>query len=75
MAPRELVTLPVGTDTQEIVRDTLADVTPRAAALALLRFPDYLELIQKSGVETSDELCDALFAELRAICDRDRVAA
>jgi hypothetical protein len=61
-------------DIAEIVRDTLADVTPRSASLALLRFSDYLELIQKAGVEPTDTLCTALFAELRAVCERDTVA-
>ena len=60
-----------GVDVASIVRETLADVTPRSAALALLRFGDYLELIQKAGVEPTDELCTALFDELRAVCARD----
>ncbi|HEY3111083.1 MAG TPA: hypothetical protein VGL23_20155 [Chloroflexota bacterium] len=60
-----------GVDIASIVRETLADVTPRSAALALLRFGDYLELIQKAGVEPTDDLCAALFDELRAICSRD----
>jgi hypothetical protein len=59
-------------DVDEIVRDTLCDVTPRAAALALLRFSDYLDLIRGAGVSPTDELCAALFEELRAICARDR---
>jgi hypothetical protein len=59
-------------DVDEIVRDTLRDVTPRAAALALLRFSDYVELIRNAGVEPTDELCAALFEELRAVCSRDR---
>lgn len=59
-------------DVDEIVRETLADITPRAAALALLRFPDYLELIQQAGVPTTDDLCAALFVELRQVCVRDR---
>jgi hypothetical protein len=59
-------------DVDEIVRDTLRDVTPRAAALALLRFSDYVELIRNAGVEPTDELCAALFEELRAVCHRDR---
>jgi hypothetical protein len=58
-------------DVASIVRETLADVTPRSAALALLRFGDYLELIQKAGVEPTDDLCTALFDELRAVCARD----
>ena len=58
-------------DVSAIVRETLADVSPRAAALALLRFGDYLELIQKAGVEPTDDLCTALFDELRAVCARD----
>lgn len=70
--PHDLLVTPADLDTQEIVRETLADVTPRAAALALLRFADYLDLIQRAGVETTDELCGALFDELRAICHRDR---
>ena len=49
----------------------LPDVSPRSAALALLRFPDYLELIQKCGVDTTDDLCTAFFDELRAVCARD----
>ena len=61
-------------DVTSIVRDTLADVTPRSAALALLRFGDYLELIQKAGVEPTDDLCTALFDELRAVCTRDRAS-
>ena len=60
-----------GVDLESIVRETLADVTPRSAALALLRFGDYLELIQRAGVEPTDDLCTALFDELRAICARD----
>src|SRR5262245_26577269 len=58
-------------DVRSIVVETLADVSPRSAALALLRFSDYLELIEKSGVDTTDELCTALFDELRAVCARD----
>ena len=58
-------------DVQSIVKETLADVSPRSAALALLRFGDYLELIQKAGVEPTDDLCTALFDELRAVCARD----
>jgi hypothetical protein len=58
-------------DVQSIVKETLADVSPRSAALALLRFGDYLELIQKAGVEPTDDLCSALFEELRAVCARD----
>ena len=54
-----------------IVRDTLTDVTPRSATLALMRFSDYLELIQQAGIEPTGELCTALFAELRGICLRD----
>jgi hypothetical protein len=59
-------------DVASIVKETLADVSPRSAALALLRFGDYLELIQKAGVDTTDDLSTALFDELRAICTRDR---
>ena len=70
--PNDLLVTTVDLDTQEIVRETLADVTPRAAALALLRFADYLELIQSAGVETTDDLCAALYEELRAVCLRDR---
>ncbi|TAK25427.1 MAG: hypothetical protein EPO26_03410 [Chloroflexota bacterium] len=65
----------LGQDVQSIVRDTLTDVTPRAAALALLRFGDYLQLIQRAGVETTEELCDALFAELRSVCAREAAVA
>lgn len=59
-------------DVDEIVRETLRDVTPRSAALALLRFSDYVELIRNAGVEPTDDLCAALFEELRAVCHRDR---
>lgn len=69
----ELILAPVDSDVQAIVQETLADVTPRAAALALLRFADYLELIQRAGVETTEELCEALFDELRAVCRRDAI--
>jgi len=69
--PHDLLITTADLDTQEIVRETLADVTPRAAALALLRFADYLDLIQSAGLETTDELCSALFEELRAVCQRD----
>jgi hypothetical protein len=62
-------------DVDEVVRETLRDVTPRAAALALLRFSDYLDLIRQAGVAPTDELCVALFDELRAVCHRDRRAA
>jgi hypothetical protein len=71
----DLVLDPAGADDLDItsiVRETLADVSPRSAALALLRFPDYVELIQKCGVDTTDDLCTALFDELRAVCTRDR---
>ena len=61
-------------DVEAIVKETLADVTPRSAALALLRFSDYVGLIQGAGVEPTDELCTALFEELRAVCTRDTVA-
>jgi hypothetical protein len=71
MPQTEMILAPSSTEVQEIVKETLADVTPRAAALALMRFPDYLELIQKAGVETTEELCTALFDELRAVCKRD----
>jgi hypothetical protein len=70
--PHDLLVTTADLDTRELVRETLADVTPRAAALALLRFADYLELIESAGVETTDELCAALFEELRAVCQRDR---
>jgi hypothetical protein len=69
--PHDLLITTADLDTQEIVRETLADVTPRAAALALLRFADYIDLIQSAGVEATDELCSALFEELRAVCQRD----
>jgi hypothetical protein len=55
----------------EVVRETLADVTPRSASRALLRLPRYLDLIRAAGLEPTDELCSALVAELRAICTRD----
>jgi hypothetical protein len=71
MPQTEMILAPSTTEVEEIVKETLADVTPRAAALALMRFPDYLELIQKAGVETTEELCTALFDELRAVCKRD----
>ena len=71
MPQTEMILAPAAIEVQEIVKETLADVTPRAAALALMRFPDYLELIQKAGVETTEELCTALFDELRAVCKRD----
>ena len=58
-------------DVRSIVKETLADVSPRSAALALLRFGDYLELIQKAGVDPTDDLCTALFDELRSVCARD----
>jgi hypothetical protein len=61
-------------EVEEIVRETLVDVTPRAATLALLRFTDYLQLIEQAGVTPSEELAAALFEELRAICVRDRSA-
>jgi hypothetical protein len=61
-------------DVDAIVAETLADVTPRSASLALLRFADYVELIAGAGVEPTDELCTALFNELRAVCARDTVA-
>ena len=61
-------------DVDALVQETLTDVTPRAAALALMRFPDYVDLIAKAGVEPTEELCNALFAELKAICTRDRTA-
>jgi multisubunit Na+/H+ antiporter MnhG subunit len=71
MPQTEMILAPASTEVLDIVKETLADVTPRAAALALMRFPDYLELIQKAGVETTEDLCTALFDELRAICQRD----
>lgn len=71
--PTEMIVAPAPSEVLEIVRETLADVTPRAAALALMRFPDYLDLIQKAGVETTEALCAALFDELRAICHRDAI--
>ena len=73
MPQTEMMLAPASTEVLEIVKETLADVTPRAAALALMRFPDYLELIQKAGVETTEELCTALFDELRAVCKRDAI--
>jgi hypothetical protein len=71
MPRTETILAPAPGEVLEIVRETLTDVTPRAAALALMRFADYLDLIQKAGVETTEELCSALFDELRAICRRD----
>jgi hypothetical protein len=71
MPRTEMIVAPTSTEIEEIVKETLTDVTPRAAALALMRFADYLELIQKAGVETTEELCSALFDELRAVCKRD----
>ncbi len=71
MPQTEMILAPAPSEVLEIVRETLTDVTPRAAALALMRFSDYLDLIQKAGVETTEELCAALFDELRAICRRD----
>jgi len=71
MPQTEMILAPAPGEVLEIVRETLTDVTPRAAALALMRFADYLDLIQKAGVETTEELCSALFDELRAICRRD----
>ena len=73
MPQTEMILAPSTTEVQEIVKETLADVTPRSAALALLRFGDYLELIQNAGVEPTDELCTALFDELRAVCKRDAI--
>ena len=73
MPQTEMMLAPASTEVLEIVKETLADVTPRAAALALMRFPDYLELIQKAGVETTEELCTALFDELKAVCRRDAI--
>ena len=58
-------------DVRSIVRETLADLTARSAALALLRFGDYIELIQKAGVDPTDDLCTALLDELRAVCARE----
>lgn len=60
-----------GVDVTAIVQETLAGVTPRSAALALLRFSDYLELIEKAGIQPTDDVCTALFAELRAVCTRE----
>lgn len=76
MKPQNAVLNPADAliDVEEIVRDTLTDVTPRGAALALMRFPDYVDLIAKAGVEPTEELCAALFAELKGICARDRHA-
>ena len=58
-------------DVRSIVRETLADLTARSAALALLRFGDYIELIQRAGVDPTDDLCTALLDELRAVCARE----
>jgi hypothetical protein len=62
-------------DVADVVQETLANVPPRSAALALLRLPRYLSLIRAAGVEPTDELCAALVAELRAICARDTATA
>lgn len=58
-------------DVAEVVQETLADVSPRSASLALLRMPRYLDLIRAAGLEPTDDLCTALVAELRAVCARD----
>ena len=77
MQPLDLVSdkdILTSEETERLVRETLADVTPRAAALALMRFGDYLDLIRNAGVEPTAELCTALFQELQAVCTRDRWA-
>lgn len=62
-----------GIDTD--VHENLKDITPRAAALALLRFPDYLELLREYGLDITDNLQESLEKELRAICSQDSPAS
>jgi hypothetical protein len=57
----------------ELVASALAGATPRAAALALLRFDRYLALIGRAGLEVSPggALASALRAGLSRICRVD----
>jgi hypothetical protein len=55
------------------VDDTLADVTPRSATLALLRFDEYLGLMRATGLDVcpTGVLAGALRAGLARVCRGD----
>ena len=57
----------------EIVAEALAEASPRAAALALLRFDAYLGLVRIAGLEIrpNGALAGALRAGLIRICRAD----
>src|SRR5262249_51771870 len=61
-------------DVASVVRETLAEFSPRSAALALLRLPRLLDLIRSAGLEPTDEISRALVAELRGLCAREIAA-
>ena len=54
----------------DLVADALSEATPRAAALALLRFDEYLALLRRFGLDVcpSGRLASALRAGLSRIC-------
>ena len=63
----------VSTETRAIVIEGLKDATPRQAALALLRFGDYLRGLKADGVPLTAELVVALSEELKAIVRADTI--
>ncbi|HEY3109092.1 MAG TPA: hypothetical protein VGL23_10090 [Chloroflexota bacterium] len=54
----------------DLVADALSEATPRAAALALLRFDEYLALLRRIGLDVcpSGPLAGAQRAGLSLIC-------
>ena len=59
------------------VAEALSDATPRAAALALLRFGEYLRLLRRTGVDVCPDgpLAGALRAGLARVCRADGAAS
>jgi len=57
----------ISEETRAIIVEALADVTPRQAALAMLRFGDYLRGLKGVGVPLTPEFVLALYDELKAL--------
>jgi hypothetical protein len=59
------------------VADALSDTTPRAAALALLRFGEYLALLRRIGVDVcpNGALASALRTGMARVCREDGAAS
>jgi hypothetical protein len=50
--------------------ETLGDITPRAAVLALLHFAEYQDLINTKFPEgeVTEELCESITQKLKEVC-------